>query len=87
MFHRRVQLRGEQETDPYVVDALSDLFRAQLQIDAQGLQQVGAAAAAGDRTVAVLGYGEASTCRYECNRSRDVESALPSPPVPQVSTN
>src|SRR5690606_42008335 len=55
MLHGAVVSRGEHEADADRLDAARHLLRSQIQIDAGGFQQVGTAALAGDRAVAVLG--------------------------------
>src|SRR4030042_553264 len=62
VFHSRVQHGGEKESDAHLIDAAGDLLRAEFQIDAQSLQQVCAAAATGDGTVTMLGYGKPRPC-------------------------
>ena len=63
-----MQLWREQEPDADLVDAESDLFRAELEVDAERLQDIGAAALARYRAVAMLGDGKTGPGSDECNR-------------------
>ncbi|MNC08204.1 hypothetical protein D3C75_557840 [compost metagenome] len=69
VLHGLVVGLGKHETDANVVDAARHLHRGQVQIDTGGFQQIGTAALARYRTVAVLGHG-ATGRRDDKGRSR-----------------
>ena len=50
-----------------------DLFRSQLQLHTQRFQDIGAAASAGHRPVAVLGHRLPETGYQDARRGRDIE--------------
>src|SRR6266568_5912693 len=77
VFHSRVIGRGEHETEADLLYAVCYLLGAAIDACAQGFQYIGAATAAGGRTVAVLcnvcassGCNNASSCRdIKCTRA------------------
>ena len=71
--HRRVELRGEHKADVGLADALGDDLRAGVDIDAQLIENIGRAAAAGDAAVAVLGDVGAGAGRHEGGGRGDIE--------------
>ncbi|OPZ68818.1 MAG: hypothetical protein BWY83_02190 [bacterium ADurb.Bin478] len=56
MSHRRMKFRGEHKSDMGLMNALGDLLRARLDVNAQRCQHVGRTAAAGNAPIAVFGY-------------------------------
>jgi hypothetical protein len=76
MRHRRVVAGSEHEAEAELVDALADLRGAQLDVDAECLEQFGGAARA-VRAVAMLGDGAARAGRNQRRRGRDVEGRGP----------
>ncbi len=73
MFHGRMQLGREQKADPHLIDAFADLLRRQVQVDAQLVEHVGAAAFAAGGAVAVLGDLQSRARRHKSDRRADVE--------------
>ena len=73
---------GEEETDADLLEALLHDLRAGVDLDAEGLEDIGAPAAAGDRPVAVLRHGEAGRRDDEGRRGGDVEGVAPVPARP-----
>ena len=55
MLHGAVVIGREHEADAGFGDALGDLLRFQVEIDAERLEHIGAARLAGNRTPAMLG--------------------------------
>ena len=74
MLHGRVIARSEHEADAGRFDASGDIIRAELDFHAERLEDVGAAAAAGSRAVAVLGHPEAGAGGDESRGRRDIET-------------
>ena len=73
VFHGPVEPGGEEKADADLLEALLDDLRRRVDLDPQGLQDVGAPAAAGDGAVAVLGHGETRRRDDEGRRGGDVE--------------
>jgi hypothetical protein len=71
--HRPVVHRREHEADADLVDAAGDRLGLQLDHDAGRLEQIGAARAARDRAVAVLGDARVGSGRDEGAGGGDVE--------------
>ena len=74
MAHGAVMLHGEQETKAHVADAARHLGRRKVQIDAGGLEHVGAAALAGGGAIAVLGNVGAGRRGHDRRRGGNVEA-------------
>ena len=77
VFHGAVQSGREQKADADLLEALLDDFRFYIDVDAQRLQDVGAAATAGDGAVAVLGHGESGRRDDKGGRGGDIEGVHP----------
>jgi len=75
MFHGAVQSRGEEKAYADLADATADRIGAETEIHAQGLQNIGAAALAGDGTVAVLGHRHPGPGHDKGRGRGDVEGA------------
>ena len=75
MAHRWVESRREHEPDADLVDARGHGIRPEVDLHAEGLQDVGAAARARRGTVAVLRDPGAGRCRDDRRDGRDVERA------------
>ena len=65
--------RGEQEPDTYFLHAAGDLGGGENHLGSQLLEDVGAAAAAGDRAVAVFGHPRPGGGDHESRGRRDVK--------------
>merc|ERR1711920_617588 len=78
MLHRGVIRPSEQEREPAaVVQHAKHLFRCQLQLSSQGLQNVCCTTLGGCCSVTMLDDADAGTgCQQACGRG-DVESVLP----------
>ena len=75
VLHGEVVARREHEADAAGGDAAAHLLRREVDGDAERLEDVGAAALARRRAVAVLGDGDAGAGGHERRRRRDVEGA------------
>jgi len=75
MAHGAVIARGKEEGDADGVERLLHDLRLGVDLDAQRLEHIGAAAAAGDGSVAVLGHGDAGAGDDEGRGGGDVEGA------------
>jgi len=75
VFHRAVQFRREEKADADLLEAFLDDFLIDADVDAQGFENVGAAAAAGDGAVAVLGDDDARRRHDKRRRRGNVERA------------
>ena len=71
--HRRMKRRREEERDAGLVEAALDDRRRGRDVDAERLEQVGAAAAARHRSVAVLRDRDAARGEHQRRDRRDVE--------------
>ncbi len=71
--HHGVEVGGEEEDQPRRVEARRRPLRGGGKGRSQGLGHVGAAAPAGDGTVAVFRHGNSPSCRHEGSRGGDVE--------------
>jgi hypothetical protein len=78
---------GEAEADAHLGDGGRDPLGRQGDRDPEGLQQVGAAAAAGGGPVAVLGHPLAGAGGDSAARVETLKVPARSPPVPQVSSS
>lgn len=76
VLHGGVKGGSEEETDAGFADALTHLRGVEGDFDAEGLEDVGAAALAGDGTVAVLGDAGSGSGGDEGGDGGDVEGAL-----------
>ena len=66
---------GKEETDADLLNTAADLRRGQVKVDAQGFQDIGAAAPGRDGAVAVLGHRDTGRRDHKGRRCRDVEGA------------
>src|SRR5258708_30689054 len=73
VFHSRVKGRGEHEAEADLQYAVCYLLGAKIDACAQGFQYIGAATAAGGRTVALLCHLCATSGRHNASRPTDVE--------------
>ena len=73
MPHGTVVKRGKQKADADGGDGLLDNFRLCLQAHPEVFQQIGAAAPARDRAIAVLGHGHAAARHHKSRRGGDIE--------------
>ena len=74
---RLVIAGGEAEADPDLVDAAGHPGRAELDVHAERLEEVGGAAGRRRRPVAVLGHPGAGAGGHEGGQGRDVDAARP----------
>ena len=74
-FMARVDVRREEKPDAHFADGARRIGRRKRDPDAQRFQQVGAAALARDRPVAVLGHVHAGARHHERRHGRNVECA------------
>ena len=79
MAHGRMKAGSETEADARRLDAAPHAIRAKRNVDTKGLEHVGAAAAAGGGTVAMLGHWNAGARGDQRRRRRDIEGAGPIP--------
>jgi len=70
-----VQHGGEEKTDAHLANTGSHLIRWHTQVNAQGLEYIGAAAMRGDGAVAMLGHRNAGCGHHKAGGGRDVETA------------
>ena len=76
VFHGAVQLRGKQEGDADFIQATAHLLRLQVDGHAQRRQHIGAAAATGDRAVAMLGHRHPGPGDHKRRYRGNIETAL-----------
>ena len=74
VLHGAVVVGGEHEADTDFVNALPNLLRCQIDIDAQRFEYVGTARLRGNRTSAVLGDAHSSGSGDEHGGSGNIES-------------
>ena len=79
VLHGHVNRRRKQKGDADIPQRLGNLLRLLLDLHAQRFHQVGAAAAAGDRPVAVLGHGDSASGDHKGGDGGDIEGAGPVP--------
>ena len=73
MFHRTVVGRGKHETHADTIDAVTDLFSAQCQVNSGRFENIGAAAFAGGPAVTVLGHLRARSRCHQCRGGGHIE--------------
>ncbi len=78
--HGGVEEGGKQERDPGLVEAVLDALLFEVDLHAQGLQDVSGAGLGRDGAVAVLGHGRPGARRDEGGGGGDVEGAGPVAP-------
>ena len=87
ILHRRMHGRREQKHDADFFETSGQNCGGQADLDSQGLHDVGRAAFGAQTSVAVLGHAHACSGHHERGGGGNIESAVASPPVPQVSTS